>query len=196
MKYLLEMGPGFERNARELGSMGKAMITAAGKGLERGSKDAADHVVADKLSGQKLNRRTGNLARSTDAWMKSPLHAVVGVREDSPVGKYAWLLGDERKTITPNRGKYLAIPAGENLTGAGVGRYSSPRDVEDGFFVRSGGALLFGRKNGSRGKFRLMFVMKRSVTIQGSDALAEGVSEKIDDITDTIQQEIDKEIGN
>jgi len=64
------------------------------------------------------------------------LEGIVGVRPNSAVEKYKWLLSDESKTITPKRGKFLAIPIAENLTGAGVARFSSPRQVPDGFLLK------------------------------------------------------------
>jgi len=104
-------------------------------------------------------------------------------------------LGDEQKTIVPKRSKFLAIPIGEGLTPAGVARYSSPRQVSGGFFVNTGGKLLFGYKQGKRGKFRALFVLVKSVLVQGSGALYDGVDESLDNITDSMQTEIDKAAG-
>jgi len=154
MMIRIEMGPGFSRTVAELGSMGKVIGRACSQGLGKGVKLAAGKVVRDYLSGQSLKRRTGSLARAIDGWLEGDFEGVVGVKSNSTVGKYAWLLSDEEKTIRPKRAKFLAIPIGEGLTPAGVARFSSPRDVPDGFFVKTGGSLLFGRKRGERGKFR------------------------------------------
>ena len=191
----LEMEPKYEQTLKDLGSMGNRVRKACTRGLRKGAGQAAGHVVRNYLSGQTLNRRTGTLARSVDSWMPSVDEAVIGVRPGAAANKYAWLLGPETKTITPKRGKFLAIPIGENLTGAGVARFSSPRQVADGFFVRTGGKLLFGYKNGTRGRFRALFALVKSVTIHGSDALADGVTESVDDMTKEIQNEIDRETG-
>jgi len=195
MMIQLEMGPDFYKVVQELGSMGQAVVDACSAGLAKGVKSVAGKVVSGYLSGQSLKRRTGQLARAVDGWMDGPLEGVVGVRDDAAVGAYKWLLGDESKTITPRRGKFLAIPIGENLTGAGVARFSSPRQVLGGFFVRSKGKLLFGYKKGKKGKFRALFVLVKSVFIKGSNALYEGVAGNIDGIRDSIETEIGKKTG-
>lgn len=191
----LEMGPNFKQVIAELGSTGQAVIDACSEGLKKGVKFAAGKVASDYLSGQSLKRRTGQLARAVDGWMISDSEAVVGVRPNSAVEKYKWLLGDEQKTITPKRAKFLTIPIGENLTGAGVARFSSPRQVPDGFFVKTKGRLLFGYKRGKRGKFRALFVLVKSVFVQGSGALYDGVTDSLDDITKQMETEIGKKIG-
>jgi hypothetical protein len=76
-------------------------------------------------------------------------------------------------TITPQKGKYLAIPVGPALTGAGVSRYASARDVPGLVFIprtRSGNAIL--AKVTGTGKNRQLtpyFVLKTSVTIGPHD---------------------------
>ncbi len=191
----LEMGSGYRRAVAELGSMGIALIEAVNSGLEKGVKLAASNVVENYLTGQALKRRSGALARAVDGWLASPGDGVVGVRPGSAVDDYAWLLTDEQKTITPKKGRYLTIPIGENLTGSGVARFSSPRQVPDGFFIKSKrGQLLFGYRKGktSRAKFRPLFVLVKSVFIQGSGALYDGVTESLDDISREIETEIDR----
>ena len=189
------MGPGFAGVVRDLGTMGKAVVEAAGVGLGKGVKLAATRVVSDYLTGQSLKRRSGRLARAVDGWRQGPLEAVVGVRGSSGVDKYKWLLGDEDKQIVPRRSKFLAIPIGEGLTGAGVARYSSPRDVEGGFFVKTGGRLLFGYKRGKKGKFRPLFTLVKSVLVQGTGALWDAVDDSLDDITGEMQTQIDAVTG-
>ena len=195
MMLQLEMGPNFQRTVAELSGMGQAVVEACSEGLKKGVKLAAGKVVSDYLSGQSLKRRTGMLARSVDGWMAGELEGVIGVKPDSVVSKYAWLLGSEQKTITPKSGKFLAIPIGENLTGAGVARFSSPRQVPDGFFVSTKGKLLFGYKQGKRGKFRALFTLVKSVFVQGTDALYDGVSDSIDNIAGQIDSEIERKTG-
>lgn len=195
MMIQLEMGPGFTQAARELGSMGTKLVEAASEGLSKGVKIAAGNVASNYLTGQSLKRRTGQLARSVDGWLETPLDGVVGVRDDAGVEAYKWLLGDEEKTITPKRAKFLTIPIDEGLTGAGVARYSSPRQVPDGFFIKTkSGQLLFGYKRGKKGKFRPLFVLVKSVFIQGSGALADGVLDSLDDISGEIEQQIERKI--
>ena len=195
MMIQLEMGPEFFRTVRELGILGSYVFDACSEGMAKGVKFAAGKVSAEYLSGQSLKRRTGRLAAAVDGWMAGPTEGVVGVRPDSAVEKYKWLLGDESKTITPKRAKFLTIPIGENVTGAGVARFSSPRQVPDGFFVNTGGRLLFGYKKGKKGKFRALFVLVKSVFVQGSGALYDGVDDSIDDIADTMETEIERKTG-
>jgi len=192
MMIQLEMGPGYRQVVEYLGLMGRAVTTACSAGLKQGVKIAAGKVVSEYLSGQSLKRRSGNLARAIDGWMEGELEGVVGVKDDAGVAAYKWLLTDEQKTITPKKGKFLAIPIGENLTGSGVPRYSSPRQVPDGFFLPTKkGGLLFGYKKGKKGKFRALFVLVKSVFVQGSGALYDGVMDSEDDIANSIQKEID-----
>jgi len=195
MKIVLEMGPTFNSVAAELGSMGGALKKACSTGLEKGVKIASGNVISNHLSGQSLNRRTGNLARAVDSWLESDHDGVVGIHEGTAVDKYAYLLGDEDKTITPKKAKFLTIPIGEGLTPSGVARYKSPREVEGGFFVKTNGHLLFGYKRGKKGKFRPLFTLVKSVLVQGTGALYDGVMESMDDVSLAIEKEIDAQLG-
>ncbi len=195
MMIQLQMGPNFVKAVDELSSMGTAVIEACSEGLAVGVKTAASNVSKNYLSGQSLKRRTGALARAVDGWLAGPLDGVVGVRPNAAVDKYKWLLTDESRTITPKKAKFLTIPIGEGLTGAGVARYKSPRDVPGGFFVKTGGKLLFGYKKGKRGKFRPLFVLVKSVFVQGSGALYDGVTDSLDDISGEIEARIDRKVG-
>jgi hypothetical protein len=190
MRIQLQMGPNYNRMIASLGIAGKMVVKACSEGLARGVKLASSNVVENYLTGSALKRRTGNLARAVDGWMEDDLDGVVGVRDGSAVGKYAWLLGPDQKTITPKNGKFLTIPIGENLTAAGVPRYTSPRQVEGGFFINTNGRLLFGYKKGKKGKFRALFTLVTSVLVQGTDALYDGVDESLDDIAGEIETRI------
>jgi hypothetical protein len=195
MMIQIEMGPDFPATVASLGAAGQSVLDAADKGMGTGVKLAASTVASEYLTGQSLKRRTGHLARHVQGWLAGPLHGVVGVSEPSTVDRYKWLLGDEQMTILPKKGKFLTIPIGEALTGAGVlkGEYSGGlRSIEGGFFVRSKGNLLFGYKRGKKGKFRALFVLVKSVFVQGSGALWDGVNDSLDDITASMQSEIDK----
>lgn len=195
MMIVIETCPGFDSVVADLSETGRKIIAAAAKGLETGAKVAANTVAADYLSGQSLKWRSGRLAGAVDSWMLGPLEAVVGVPENSQVDKYKWLLGDEAMTIRPKNSKFLAIPIGENLTAGGV-QFDSPYDKPDGFFVRKSGSLLFGYRRGKtkRAKFRALFVLVKSVLVQGSGALADGVLKSTDNIAASMQAEIDKVI--
>ncbi len=195
MKLLIQMGPTFDQVQADLGAAGGRIIAGASEGLSEGVEIAASNVIENHLSGQDLKRRTGNLARAVGSWMEGALEGVVGVRPNSAVDKYKWLLGPDEKTITPKTGKFLAIPIGEGLTPSGVPRYKSPREVADGFFVKTRGRLLFGYKKGKRGKFRPLFTLVKSVLVQGTDALYDGVTESVDDITAAMQLRINEKLN-
>lgn len=192
------MGPNFGDTIRSLGGMGTAVLEACSAGLARGCKLAAGNVSENYLSGQQLNRRTGDLARAVDGWLLKPLEGAVGVREDAAVAKYAWLLTDEERTITPKKGSALTIPIGEALTGRGVPKFESVRNAEIELGVkifRLPGKNVLGYVRGKKGKFRPLFALVKSVFVQGSGALADGVLESVDDITESMQSEVDRETG-
>jgi len=182
-------------NIESLQGMGGAVIKACSKGLGKAVNLAAGNVKANYLSGQSLFRRTGHLAASVAGWLVGELDGIVGVPEPSVTDRYKWLLGDEEKTIVPVKARFLCIPIGENLTGAGVARFSSPRQKPEGFFIHTHGRLLFGYKQGKKGKFRPLFALVKSVLVQGSGALADGVLDSIDDMTTAVQTEIDTAVS-
>ncbi len=199
MMIVIEKGAGFDAVVADLGAMGQRVLDATSESLALSVELAAAHIQDNYLTGQALKSRTGFLKKAVGGWMEGPLDGVVGVREGSGVDQYKWLLGDEQKTITPKRGKFLAIPIGEALTPSGVVRdkYRSPRLVDDGFFIKSrSGKLLFGYKRGKRGKFRPLFVMVKSVLVQGSGALYDGVMDKVDDIGQAVEDAIGEAVEN
>jgi hypothetical protein len=188
----IELGAGFQEAMKEIGGMGAAISKAASEGLRDAvTVVAPGNVITNFLQGQYLKARSGNLRRQVKGWMEGELNGAVGVKSPSPVDAYSWLLTDESKTITPKRGKYLAIPIGENLTPAGLPRFASPRMVPDGFFVRSHGRLLFGYKVGKKGKFRPLFTLVTSVEIHGTGGLYDGVLDSTDNMTAAMQSRID-----
>ncbi len=193
MMIQLQMGSRYQATIANLNKSAEKFVAAVSAGLKEGASYAASNVRQKYLSGQALKSRTGSLRRAIDSWLTGDTTAVIGVPDGSNVDNYKWLLSDQTKTITPKRAKFLTIPIAENLTSAGVPRYTSPRQKPDGFFIRSDtGKLLYGYKNGKRGRFRPLFVLVKSVTIQGSGALADGVLDSVDDITESIQNRISK----
>ena len=202
MMIQIEMGPDFPAVVASLGAAGQAVLEAADRGLNDGVKIAASNVVNNYLSGASskgysLKSRSGDLARAVQGWMDGPLHGIVGTREASAVEHYKWQLGEDQFTILPKKGKFLAIPIDRSLTDTGrlKGKYSGGlRSIEGGFFVKSKGRLLFGIKQGKRGKFQALFTLVTSVLAQGTGALWDGVNDSLDDITDSMQSEIDKVI--
>jgi hypothetical protein len=195
MMIQIEMGSGFAQTILELKNTGPAVVDACSRGLGKAVVYTAAYIVQNYLSGQALKTRSHLLKENLQGWMEAPLDGVIGVHPNQGVDKYKWLLGDESKTIFPTKGKFLAIPIGEALTGAGVlkGAYSGGlRSITEGFFVSTKGRLLFGYKVGKKGKFRALFTLVKSVFIQGSGALLDGVLESQDEMTDILQEEIDK----
>lgn len=196
MKIQIELGSGFNKVVSDLKAAGGKIKDACSRGLGKGGKFAATNVITNHLNGQDLRTRTKNLKNAVDSWMEGQLDCVVGVRENSAVDAYKWLLGTEQKTITPKSGKFLAIPIAEGLTPSGVARYGSPREVNDGFFFKGkSGGLFFGAQSGKtkRSKINVLFTFVKSVTITGSSALAAGVLESADNIAESISDEIGRE---
>jgi len=197
MQLQIEMGPEFPKVVADLGLMGRAVLAACSHGLKDGVKLAANNVISNYLTGQALKRGSGLLAKSVQGWMEGNFEGVVGVKPNSPVSKYAWLLSDEEKTITA-KGGALTIPIGEALTPAGVARFASVKEAESHFgkIFRPRGTNVLGyiRGKSKRSKFRALFVLVKSVFVQGSGALYDGVEESLDDITGRMQSEIDKAV--
>ena len=87
--------------------------------------------------------RTGDLRRSITG--SSAINGSVVELSLQASGKYARVQegppdGAAYTTVRAVRSRYLSIPVGEALTGAGVPRYDSPRDVPDLYYVpRKGG---------------------------------------------------------
>lgn len=69
-------------------------------------------------------------------------------------------------TIRPKKGKYLAVPIGDNVTPRGVARRTTEQAGKLDLIVRKGKApLLVKRTGGKNARFRLMFVLLRKSTI-------------------------------
>lgn len=199
MLIQIEMSPDFPAVVASLGTMGRAVLEAADKGLDRGVKLAAQKVREEYLTGQSLRSRTGLLRKAVHGWLAGPLHGIVGVPEASAVEHYKWLLGDEQKTILPKRAKALTIPIGEALTATGAAKYTSVLDAERQLgteLFRPKGSSVLGYKKGKKGKFRPLFALVKSVLVQGSGALYDGVNDSLDDITGEMQSEVDKVTGS
>jgi len=129
-----------------------------------------------------LARRSGNLARAFNFRVQGnrlpDLGMVLGFGPPAVAG---WPGGSERyarthlegRTITPKRGKFLAVPVDQGLTSSGIPRFASLRDVPDIDFVphlfKSGmGYLAIQRQTTAKGGFRpgkLMALLLKKVTI-------------------------------
>lgn len=192
MQITFELGSGFTQAISDITATGDKIKQAVGDGMRSGVKQVASMVSKNYLSGQSLKSRTGNLRRAVDGWMEKEFEGVIGVAPQSAVEKYKWILGDETKTITAKKSKFLAIPIGAALTPSGVARYSSPRQISDGFFFKTlQGQLMFGRNKGKQNqRIEPLFLLVKSVKITGSGALAKGVLDNTNMISDAITDKL------
>jgi hypothetical protein len=199
MQVIIELGPDFPQTVAELGAMGSAVLSACNEGLAEGAQYAATNVVQNFLTGQYLRARSGQLRTAVQGWLDKPLDAIVGVRPNSKVEKYKWLLGEESiGPIFPKRAKALTIPIGEALTSAGVARFASVKDAEVSLGVkifRPKGKNVLGYIRGKKGKFRPLFVLVKSVFVQPTGALIDGVLDSEDKIVGLIESKISDAIG-
>lgn len=99
---------------------------------------AASHISKTMLSGQRLRRRTGGLAKSVTGTglrvdgipamrvgiFRGPALKYAGVQELGTKGKNP---SSPYDTIRPKKGKSLSIPLDPVLTGTGVDKYGGPR---------------------------------------------------------------------
>jgi hypothetical protein len=153
-----------------------ARIAATGLGDALGRALAAVALDAEAeaklLATSRLRVRTGALRRSIRATVRGATLALHAGEQGGAPLKYAGLqLLDRETTITPKRGQYLAQPVGPALTGAGVARHRSPRQVPGLHFVRSkaGKALLVDNKGS------VWYVLHRSVKIKGKRVLNDAI---------------------
>lgn len=204
MQIMFELGPEFVQTVGSLTATGRALRAAAGQGIHQGVQQIASTIGADYLTGQYLKRRTGGLARATQGWMAGELDGVVGVRDQSAVDKYKWLLGDtpehQPMVIRPKKGRYLTIPLDEAKTAAGnvKAEYAGGlKSIDGGFFMKSkGGSLIFAIRKGktSRARVRPLFVLVTSVEIYDTGAIIDGVMENLDAVTDAVTARIGEAI--
>jgi hypothetical protein len=108
--------------------------------LDKAASAAAGHISDTMLSGQRLKRRTGTLAKSIIGRslmftgvpamrigvMRGPALKYAGPQEYGTKGKNP---SSPYDTIRPRHGKALAIPMKPALTPAGVDRFGGPRNA-------------------------------------------------------------------
>lgn len=144
----ITLTPESKRNIARLKAIGgkAALREALTPFFKRQASLAAGHIVRNYLSGQRLKRRTGNLARSvvgvTEVVRGMPAMRV-GIMS-GPALRYAGPLeyGTKGKnpespydTIRPKNARALAIPRGPALTAAGVDRRNGPRGYPQGMLT-------------------------------------------------------------
>ncbi|MDX2197916.1 MAG: hypothetical protein SF069_02975 [Phycisphaerae bacterium] len=174
---------------------GPMLIAALQGGLLEGGQYAVGEAVMEARE-KKIQSRTGSLLGSISSFdgaeSESDLELKVGVPVESPASRYAYLLEEGVKTITPVKGQYLTIPIGANMTPAGVPRYSSPRDpeLEEGFFLRVGQALYYGLSN-AKGVFNPLFQLVRRSTVKGRNVLGPALERARPTMVEIVQERVD-----
>jgi hypothetical protein len=179
---------------RKLGVLaGPALRAALVEGLNEAAEIGAGRVVTEARA-KGLAQRTGSLLGSVAAWPDAgdPLTRRIGVPEDSPAARYAYLLTAESRDIRPVNAKALAIPFGDNLTGAGVARYPTPRDLVAAFGEQN---VFFGKRTigvtGSRFRSAIYFVLSFGVTVRGRDVIDPALTAATADMTTAVQAAVD-----
>lgn len=158
---------------------------------------AAGLIVKQFLSGQRLRRRTGNLARSiTGRGVR--VRGIPGMRVGvfrGPALSYT-AIQEFGGIIRPKRGRALAMPVegGRAMTRAGVDRYGGPRSypgklVYIPYKGRNAVAGLYdqrdlkrARGNGLRG-VKAVYVLLRQVSIKPKHFLSDGVRLSLPSLT-------------
>ena len=160
--------------------------------FDREASRAAGYVSKNMLSGQRLKRRTGMLARSVigRSELAGGLPAFrVGIFR-GPALAYAEAQ-EEGATITPKNAKALAIPQAAALTAAGVDRFGGPRQYPGALkfipFRASGVAVgglydaaTVGQGPGGLDGAIMIYLLVRKVKIVGKHYLQDGVREYVD----------------
>lgn len=136
--------------------------------FHRFGQDFLIDLKTNRLRGNPINRRSGNLSQGFDAAFTEAANSmeerifVVG-----PATAYA-RMQEYGGTITAKNGKYLTIPLKWNQTAAGSTRITAREAISAGGFFRTskaGNLILFGKQVvGSQGIVPL-FALKTSVSI-------------------------------
>lgn len=172
-------------------AIGQAMMFA----MKRSTIRLADYIAEHKLSGQKLNVRTGNLRRS----LQESRAKKVQERGDAVIGtvgtnmEYA-AINEYGGTIRPKKSKWLTVPLKDALTAKGVAR-GKPRDFKDTFFAMSknGNLIMFG-KSMVGGSVVPLFALKKEVKISKKPFMKPGLEEKAGDIIKFFSEDIQKHV--
>lgn len=189
--YRIGLTPDSERRLRAWRDRPERALDALGRGVTQSLEETVTHIQRSKLSGDPVGVRSDKLRRTLTQKKERPLSGIVGWLR-GPATKYArTIAGSGTTTITPVDAKWLWIPMPHNQTPSGETRMSPAEAMEH--TGPKGGRLLsiFRSKAGNmvatlpgtvvpgvRRKSRvLMFVLKKKVTIRGTEALEEGVRE-------------------
>jgi len=170
---------------------GEKFEQALQRGMVEGLDYAASQVVM--MADPAEHSRTGTLLNSVVGELDEPenLSGFVGVPTESPASKYAYLLTDEVKTITPVEAQALTIPIAANLTAAGAPTYPTVAALAEAF---PGKVHRRGRAIGieEAGVFEAYFGLAASVTVQGWDVLEPGVAAAYEEMVGAVQGRVDE----
>jgi hypothetical protein len=181
---------------------GEVVRAAVGTAFQRGATKIGGFIAKNFLSGQVLNRRTGNLARSVEGIyeVSEGLPRLrVGVFK-SPARNYA-RMQEFGGTITPKKAKSLAVPVGAGaITPAGVSKYDSPRQypgelqyipINRGNLV----ALLVDPKEKRKAegeRMKATYLLLRRVRVKARPFLRPGVMAFLPELTQEVGRSIRK----
>lgn len=171
----------YDRAPTLVGTTIVRVLRRIGAGLVR-------HIAREKLSGQTLTPRTGNLRRAL-FWkiFLADRDAVLVVGADAKKAAYAGIQ-EFGGTIRPTRAKHLAIPLDAARTAKGVARLSArefmARPEQLGFehaFVNKRRTAIMGvRRSGGERVAEPVFALKSSVTIPERSYVRASVRERRD----------------
>lgn len=180
------------------------VAAAANAAIAQILPEVESYIKANKLSGQSVGVRSGDLRQDLTHEQTDPLGGHVGTT--ARTAAYApTILGPDAVTIRPVNSKYLWVAIADNLNPSKVARMT-PREAmgltaPNGkrrmriFESKAGNLVAFlpdidadgntsrfkrntkgGRTKGQL-KGKLLFALEDEVTVQGTDALAEGAQE-------------------
>jgi len=162
------------------------------KGMGRSMIDIEAYIKRNKLSGQVLNVRTGNLRRSIHHRVKTAGNKAIG-SVGTPL-----IYGSPHETgkpayITPTIAQWLTIPLEGARTAMDVGR-GRARSFANTFFLKSkAGNLLLMQRKGS--DIIPLFVLKKRVKVIKRPYLRPGIIERLPAVRKYVVQEITKAYG-
>lgn len=206
-----------EQVIRDHAARPSRLLDALSGALQQGLIETESHIKANKLSGAAgsggggntpVGLRSGTLRQALSSELDEPLGGYVGVTQ-GPASKYApTILGEGTTTIRPKSANHLWIPIADNLNPSGQARLS-PREAMSRKGPRGGRLLsIFESKRGNlvavlrdkvpgvrRKSGKLLFVLKKQITIEGTGALREGAEEKTGRIRELLEIAISDTMG-
>lgn len=155
-----------------------------------------DPVIQQNLAGDKLNRRTGQLASRTRAVLdKSGQDLTVVVESGVPYGT----IQDIGGIIQPENAQWLTIPLPPAMTPAGVLKKPA-KEWDNTFFQHSSAGNLILFQNLGGGSIVPLFVLKKQVEIKATHWASEAVDDTLDSlglrINEAVARRVDKDLGN